>query len=58
MEGILTAKIANIIFFFFPIYKRAKYKNGCQKKHMKIIGIEVITDKIGELWVNERHIQK
>ena len=21
-------------------------------------GIEVITDKIGELWLNERHIQK
>ena len=29
LEGILTAKIANIkffIFFVFPIYKRVKYK--------------------------------
>ena len=31
LEGILTAKIANknYFFFVFPIYKRAKYKNGC-----------------------------
>ena len=32
LEGILTTKIANtkfLFFFVFPIYKRAKYKNGC-----------------------------
>ena len=31
LEGILTAKIANIkknFFFVFPMYKRARYKNG------------------------------
>ena len=31
LKGILTVKIANIkknIFFVFPMYKRARYKNG------------------------------
>ena len=32
LEGIIAAKIRNtkmFFFFVFPIYKRAKYKNGC-----------------------------
>ena len=28
------------------------------KETYENIGIEVITDKIGELWLNERHIQE
>ena len=31
LEGVLTAKIGNMkkFFFVFPVYKRARYKNGC-----------------------------
>ena len=32
LKGMLTAEIANIkkkVFLVFPIYKGAKYKNGC-----------------------------
>ena len=61
MEGALTTKIANIKKknFVFPIYKRTRYKNGCYyQKTYENDGIEVITDKIGELWLNEKYIQK
>ena len=44
LEGILTAKIANTkflfiyLYFVFPIYKKAKYKNGCYyQRNMKIV---------------------
>ena len=61
MGGIITAKIASIkkFFFVFLIYKGAKYKNGCYyQKTYENNGMEVITDKIGELWLNEKHIQE
>ena len=46
-------------FFVFPLYKGAKYKDGCYyQKTYENNGIEVITDKIGGLWLNERHIQE
>ena len=34
-----NSKYKEEFFLVFPIYKRAKYKNGCyyQKKHMKIM---------------------
>ena len=28
------------------------------KERYEANGIEVITDKLGELWLNERHVQK
>ena len=65
MEGILTAKIANakkkIIHFFlsFVYIKGLNIKIATiTKETYENNGIEVITDKIGELWFNERHIQK
>ena len=39
IADILINTTKEYFFFVFPIYKRARYKNGCyyQKKHMKIM---------------------
>ena len=62
MEGILTAKIANIKKNFFLSFLYIKGLNikmaAITKKTYENNGIEVITDKIGELWLNERHVQE
>ena len=62
LERILTAKIANIkkIFFLSFLYiKRLNIKMAAiTKETYENNSIEVITDKIGELWLNERHIQE
>ena len=66
LEGILTAKIENIKnFYLFNFFLSFLYIKGLDIKMAAITketyennGIEVITDKIGELWLNERHIQK
>ena len=43
----------------FLYRKKARHKNSAiTKETYENNGIEVITDKIGELWLNERHIQK
>ena len=59
MEGIFTAKIANIVFFV-PLYiKGVNIKMAAlTKETYENNGIEVITDELGELWLNERHVQK
>ena len=40
--------------FFLCIYKMVKITN----KTYETNGIAVITDKLGELWLNERHVEK
>ena len=63
LEGISTAKISNIsrifnntekLFFFLCIYKMV----NITKEKYETNGIEVITDQIGELWLNEWHVQQ
>ena len=56
MEGIQLVKLLTILIFFLCV---------CMDKMVIITketyesnGIEVITDKFGELWLNERHVQQ
>ena len=69
LEGILTAEIVNIKLFFLFIYLfiflSFLYIKGLDIKMAAITketyennGIEVITDKLGKLWLNERHVQE
>ena len=63
LEEIFTAKISNNyqnyfrykkLYFFLCIYKMA----NITRERCEVNGIEVITDKLGKLWLNERHVQK
>ena len=62
MEGIRREKISNISriinnikkLFFSCIYKMV----NITKETYEANGTEVITDKLGELWLNERHVQQ
>ena len=62
MEGIRTEKISNISriinnikkLFFSCIHKMV----NITKETYEANGTEVITDKLGELWLNERHVQQ
>ena len=62
MEGVLTAKIANKNLFFLLYFLYIKGLNiemaAITKETYENNGIEVITDKIGESWLNESQIQK
>ena len=46
----------NNLLFFSCVYIN-KMANITRKTH-EANGIEVITDKLGELWLNERHVQE
>ena len=53
----IVSRIINNIkkyFFFVCIYKMANITRGTYEAN----GIEVITDKLGELWLNKRHVQQ
>ena len=63
LEGILTAKISKHlqnyqqykeIIFFLCIYKMVNITKETYENN----GIEVITNKLGELQLNERHAQQ
>ena len=67
LEGIRTAKILNIfniysindikkqkIIFFLCIYKMVNITKEMYENN----GIEVITDNLNTLWLNERHVQQ
>ena len=67
LEGIRTAKILNIlniysindiknknIIFFLCIYKMV----NITKEMYEINGIEVITDNLNTLWLNEKHVEQ
>ena len=59
MEGIFTAKIANIYFFFvFPIYKRARYKRDLiSAKGYKNAGVDCLKiEETGKLWVRMKDV--
>ena len=60
LERILTTKIANINFFLSFLYIKGLNTNmaAITKETYKANGIEVITDKLGKLWLNERRIEK
>ena len=62
LKGLLTAKIANIKKFFFLYFLYIERLNiklaTITKETYENNDIEVVTDKIGVLWLNERHIQK
>ena len=49
-------KLSTILnnYFFVCMYKMV----NITKKTYENNGIEVITDKFGELWLNERHVQQ
>ena len=67
LEGLRTAKILNILniysindiknkknIFFLCIYKMVNITKEMYENN----GIEVITDNLNTLWLNERHVQK
>ena len=46
------------IFFVFPINKRDKYKMAAiTKETYENSSVEVITDNLNNLWLNERHVE-
>ena len=61
MEEIITAKIGNIkknLLSFLYIKGLNIKMAAITKKTYENNGIEVTAEKIGELWLNERHIQE
>ena len=53
---IISRIINNIkkLFFFLCIYKMANITRETYEAN----GMEVIADKLGKLWLNERHVEK